>query len=43
MDPKTKKKTYLAYNPSEKPLEVRFSDGVVMSVEPKKVARFVGP
>lgn len=43
MDPTTKKKTYLAYNPSDKPLEVRFSDGVSMSVEPKKVARFVGP
>lgn len=42
-DPGTGKKTYLAYNPSEKPMDVRFSDGVVVLAEPKKVARFVAP
>ena len=36
----TGQKTYVAYNPSEKPAEVSFSDGVKVTVEPKKVVRY---
>jgi endoglucanase Acf2 len=42
-NPSTGKKTYLAYNPSDKAIEVRFSDGVGMSVEPKKIGRHLAP
>jgi len=33
----TGQKTYVAYNPSDKAIEVRFSDGVRLSVEPKTI------
>lgn len=33
----TGKKTYVAYNPSGKAIEVRFSDGVRLKVEPKEI------
>ncbi len=32
-------KTYVAYNPSDKATEVRFSDGVKMTVQPKSIGR----
>ena len=42
-NPATGQKTYLAYNPSDAAMDVRFSDGVVLSVAPKKVARRMAP
>ena len=36
----TGQKTYVAYNPSDKAAEVSFSDGVKVTVEPKKVVRY---
>ncbi len=42
-NPATGQKTYLAYNPSDAAMDVRFSDGVVLSVAPKKVARSMAP
>ncbi|NBP46036.1 MAG: hypothetical protein EBU72_12640 [Betaproteobacteria bacterium] len=36
----TGQRTYVAYNPSDKAAVVRFSDGVIMRVEPKKLERF---
>ncbi len=42
-NPATGQKTYLAYNPSDAAIDVRFSDGVVLSVAPKKVARRMAP
>jgi endoglucanase Acf2 len=42
-NPSTGKKTYVAYNPSDQPMEVLFSDGVSMRVEPRKVARWSPP
>ncbi|MEI7786833.1 MAG: hypothetical protein WCK08_20785, partial [Betaproteobacteria bacterium] len=41
--PVTGNKTYLAYNPAELPLQVRFSDGVTLTVAPKQVARHSAP
>ena len=42
-NPKNGQKTYLGYNPTDKAMDVRFSDGVVLSVAPKKVARHIAP
>jgi endoglucanase Acf2 len=41
--PGSGRKTYLAYNPQDKVMEVRFSDGVVLSVPPRQVARHMAP
>jgi endoglucanase Acf2 len=41
--PATGKKTYIAYNPGEQDLQVRFSDGTSLTVAPKQVARRTSP
>ena len=42
-DPVTGRKTYLAYNSGDAPLEVRFSDGVRLTVAPRQTARLTPP
>jgi hypothetical protein len=41
--PSTGKRSYVAFNPSDKAIDVRFSNGVVLRVEPRKVARYSEP
>ncbi len=41
--PGSGKKTYVAYNPSDKPLQVRFSDGMTLTVAPRQVGRHTMP
>jgi hypothetical protein len=42
-NPANGQKTYLAYNPTAQAIEVRFSDGVRLSVAPLKVQRYQAP
>jgi endoglucanase Acf2 len=42
-NPVTGRKTYLAYNSANAPLEVRFSDGFVLTVPARQVARMTAP
>jgi endoglucanase Acf2 len=42
-NPKNGQKTYLAYNPTGQAIEVRFSDGVHLSVAPQQLLRYKAP
>lgn len=41
--PGSGKKTYTAYNPTAQPMNVKFSDGFAMTVQPRQIARQIGP
>jgi endoglucanase Acf2 len=42
-DPRSGRKTYLAFNSGITPLDVRFSDGVTLTVPPKQIKRLTLP